>query len=45
VAWGKFVPEGPEWRMAVSIQVHHALVDGAHLGAFFAALQNALDRV
>ncbi len=45
VAWGKIVPEGDGWRVAMSIQVHHALVDGAHLGGFFAAVQEALDRV
>lgn len=45
VAWGRIVPEAGGWRMAMSIQVHHALVDGAHLGAYFAAVQEALDRV
>ncbi|MGP6085388.1 CatA-like O-acetyltransferase [Antarctobacter jejuensis] len=43
VAWGKIVPEGERWRMAMSIQVHHALVDGVHLGGYFAAVQEALD--
>ncbi|SNS76718.1 chloramphenicol acetyltransferase [Antarctobacter heliothermus] len=43
VAWGKIVPEGACWRMAMSLQVHHALVDGEHLGAYFAAAQEALD--
>ena len=32
IAWGKIVPEGPGHRMAMTIQVHHALVDGVHLG-------------
>lgn len=45
VAWGKIVPEAARWRMAMSLQVHHALVDGEHLGGFFAAAQEALDRV
>ena len=43
VAWGKIVPEGGGWRMAMSLQVHHALVDGEHMGGFFAAAQRALD--
>ena len=43
IAWGKIVPEGDGWRVAMSIQVHHALVDGAHLGLFFDAVQRALD--
>lgn len=45
VSWGRIVPEGGAWRMSMAIQVHHALVDGEHLGAFFAAVQDALDRV
>lgn len=43
VSWGKIVPEGDRWRVAMSLQVHHALADGEHLGAFFAAAQEALD--
>jgi len=35
IAWGRFVTEGAHTRCAVNIQVHHALVDGAHVGAFF----------
>ncbi|WP_425098795.1 CatA-like O-acetyltransferase [Tropicibacter sp. S64] len=45
VSWGKIVPEGNGWRMAMAIQVHHALVDGEHLGAYFEAVQAQLDRV
>ncbi|MBY6163467.1 chloramphenicol acetyltransferase [Mameliella alba] len=43
VAWGKIVEDTGGWRMAMSIQVHHALVDGEHLGGFFKAAQAALD--
>lgn len=35
IAWGRFVTEGRRTRLTVNVQVHHALVDGAHLGAFF----------
>lgn len=45
VSWGKIVPEGDGFRMAMAIQVHHALVDGEHLGQFYAAVQDALDTV
>jgi chloramphenicol O-acetyltransferase type A len=45
VSWGRFTPEGDRTRMAMAIQVHHALVDGEHLGGFFAAVQRALDAV
>ena len=39
ISWGKVVPaaRGGE-EMAVSIQAHHALVDGAALGLFYAEL-------
>ncbi len=45
VACGKIVPEGDRWRMAMSVQVHHALVDGAHLGPFFDTVQATLNEV
>ena len=45
VAWGKIVPEGDCWRMAMSAQVHHALVDGAHLGSFFETVQTTLNTI
>jgi chloramphenicol O-acetyltransferase type A len=44
VSWGKYVPEGDRWKMAMTLEVHHALVDGAHVGAFFAAVQKTLDQ-
>jgi chloramphenicol O-acetyltransferase type A len=45
VSWGKFVESGGRWSMAMTIEVHHALVDGRQVGAYFAAVQDALDRV
>lgn len=45
VSWGKIVPEQGRHRMAMALEVHHALVDGAHVGACFAAVQQALDRL
>lgn len=45
VSWGKIVSNGARHEMAVNVQVHHALVDGAHLGGFFDALQGALDTI
>jgi len=44
VGWGKIVDHGGRWDMAMTLEVHHALVDGAHVGAFFDAVQAALDR-
>ena len=43
VSWGKIVPRGDGWDMAMTLEVHHALVDGAQVGAYFAAVQGALD--
>ncbi|MFW2542202.1 CatA-like O-acetyltransferase [Primorskyibacter sp. 2E107] len=45
VSWGRIVQEPGGWRMAMAIQVHHALVDGAQLGQFFETVQESLDRV
>ena len=44
VSWGKFVAH-PDGRhdMAMAIEVHHALVDGEHVAAFFEATQTALN--
>ena len=46
LAWGKFTGDGNgRHSMAVSAEVHHALVDGAHLGRFFLEVQAALDAI
>ncbi len=44
VSWGKFVagPDG-RWSVAMTIEVHHALVDGRQVGDYFAAVQAAVD--
>ena len=45
VSWGKFVNQGERWDMAMTLEVHHALVDGAQVGAYFEAVQGAVDAV
>lgn len=45
VSWGRIVPKGEGHDMAMTIQVHHALVDGRQVGDFFEAVQAALDGV
>ncbi len=45
VSWGKFVETNTGWDMAMTLEVHHALVDGAHVGAYFETVQSALNRV
>lgn len=45
ISWGKFVDHGDRWDMAMTLEVHHALVDGEQVGAYFAAVQAALETV
>ena len=46
ISWGRFVEDGNgRHSMAVAVEVHHALVDGMHLGQYFAAMQAALDGI
>jgi chloramphenicol O-acetyltransferase type A len=46
VSWGKFVKGADgRWSMAMTIEVHHALVDGRQVGDYFAAVQAAVDAV
>lgn len=39
-AWGKFVTEGEGLKMPLSVQVHHALMDGIHVGRFYMKVQD-----
>lgn len=43
VGWGKITEASNRWSMPMTLEVHHALADGAHVGAYFAAVQAALD--
>jgi chloramphenicol O-acetyltransferase type A len=44
VSWGKFVEDGNgRHSMAMTIEVHHALVDGRQVGEYFLAVQAALE--
>ena len=45
VTWGKFVQRDGRWDMAMTLEVHHALVDGAQVGAYFEGVQSALARI
>jgi chloramphenicol O-acetyltransferase type A len=44
-AFGRFTDEGGRRWMPVAVDVHHALVDGVHVGRFFERLQARLDAV
>jgi chloramphenicol O-acetyltransferase type A len=43
VGWGKIVPKGDGFDMAMTLQVHHALVDGRQVSRFFEATQARFD--
>lgn len=43
VSWGKTVKAQGRHEMALALQVHHALVDGEHIGACVSAMQDCLN--
>lgn len=43
IVFGRYVQEGARWRMPVSVQVHHALVDGIDVARFLEGFQARLD--
>lgn len=43
MAWGKFFEEGQVLKMPLSVQAHHALMDGIHIGRFYSLVQEFLD--
>ncbi len=45
LAFGKFIKKEGKLMMPVSIAVHHALVDGYHVGQFFDQYQKELDKI
>jgi len=38
-AWGKFFSDGDQLKMPLSVQGHHALMDGIHMGRFYEKVQ------
>jgi chloramphenicol O-acetyltransferase type A len=42
IVFGKFSEENGRLMLPVSVEVHHALVDGLHVGRFFTKLEEAL---
>jgi chloramphenicol O-acetyltransferase type A len=40
IVFGKYSDEGGRFRMPVSVEVHHALMDGVHVGRYFELLQS-----
>jgi chloramphenicol O-acetyltransferase type A len=43
-AWGKLFEEGKFLKMPLSVQGHHALVDGIHMGRFYTEVQDYLQQ-
>jgi chloramphenicol O-acetyltransferase type A len=42
-AWGKFFQEGDRLKIPLSVQAHHALMDGIHMGRYFQIVQDYFD--
>jgi len=45
ISWGKYFREGEKVLLPFSVQVHHALADGSHVGQYFEKLQAYLDGI
>jgi len=43
ISWGKYFTENNKIKIPLSVQVHHALVDGVHVGQYFNLLQEISD--
>jgi len=43
IAWGKYYQEADRIKMPLSVQAHHAIVDGRQVGAYFNLLQKFMD--
>ena len=41
-AWGKFFQQGEQLLMPLSVQGHHALIDGIHMGRYYGEVDDLL---
>jgi chloramphenicol O-acetyltransferase type A len=41
-AWGKFFPDGETLKIPLSVQGHHALMDGLHMAKFYEKVESYL---
>ena len=39
IVWGKFFEINGKMQMPLSVQVHHAVVDGRHVGKYFQKIE------
>lgn len=44
IVWGKFFEEGDRIKMPLSVQAHHAVVDGHHIGQYFQKIESLLEK-
>ncbi len=44
IAFGKFIKENERTLLPISVEVHHALMDGLHVGRFLSRLQELLQK-
>ncbi len=45
ISWGKYFSDGNKTLLPFSVQVHHALVDGVHIGQYVETLQMMMDEI
>jgi chloramphenicol O-acetyltransferase type A len=45
IVFGKTFAEGAKLKMPISVEAHHALMDGIHVGKYYQGLQHLLDAV
>lgn len=45
ITWGKYFEEGEIIKMPLSVQGHHALIDGYHVGQYFNEVQGMIDAI
>ena len=45
MVWGKMFDDGDQKRLPHSVEVHHALADGFHVGKYFTSLQEKIDNI
>ena len=43
ISWGKFFEENGNNKLPLSVQAHHAIVDGMHVGNYFCLIQEILN--
>lgn len=43
IAWGKYFTEGGRIKLPFSVQAHHSIVDGIHMGRYFEFIQDLFD--